>query len=352
MADRTVFVDGTTSGTPGTNGAHYASLQAMVTGEVGAAPDLVAGAAILHVECSVFAGNAADTTECRIIGFTTDATHYVRVYAAAASVAGASWSDTKYRIAVANPAVAVLWVSQEYTRIEGLQIRKTASNANDQMLLQISAVGTCTVYVSGCLIRNIPTDAFRAPNIWVVDTDVTAYIWNCIGYGSPDVVSNYASGMYVEIGTAFVYSCTLIGGWVGLIVGAGASVTAKNTYAAETSTDGSAAGFVNGGTLSMTNCASSDATAAGTAPQTNIAVNTTNFTNVTPGSEDWHIPTGSALKDVGTNTSGEGAPLNFTTDIDGQARTGTWDIGADSYEVIGSDLSVSLQEAQTGGSLF
>jgi len=58
VADRTVFVDGTTRGTPGTNGAHYATLSAAIAGEVGAAPDLVTDAAILHIELN---GSSAET---------------------------------------------------------------------------------------------------------------------------------------------------------------------------------------------------------------------------------------------------------------------------------------------------
>ena len=37
----------------------------------------------------------------------------------------------------------------------------------------------------------------------------------------------------------------------------------------------------------------------------------------------------SPLQGAGTNTSGDAAPMNFTTDIDGDTRDSTWDIGAD-----------------------
>lgn len=338
MADRTVFVDGTTSGTPGTNGAHYASLSAAITGEVGAAPNLVSGAAILHIECS---GSSADTTAVDVTGFTTDATHYVHIYTATGSRHSGVWSTGKYRLEVANPAIAVMRIRQEYTRIEGLQVRKTASNGVDQMLIEVGGMAASTVYISECIVRNIPTDVFRASGIWLNDADITLYVWNCIIYGFPDVVSIYDAAVMIELGTAHVYSTTAIGGFYGVEVAIGATATCKNVYAAETSTDGSALAFNAGGTLNMTNCASSDTSASGTGAVTNVAVNTTNFTNVTASSEDFHIPTGSALRDVGTNTSGESAPLNFTTDIDGQTRTGTWDIGADSFETLANLLLAS-----------
>jgi hypothetical protein len=89
----------------------------------------------------------------------------------------------------------------------------------------------------------------------------------------------------------------------------------------------------------MTTCASSDTT--GSTGLQNIAYDTTNFTNVTAGSEDLHIPTGSALKDVGTDTSGDAAPMNFTTDIDGETRSGTWDVGADELVTGGATINIA-----------
>jgi len=69
----------------------------------------------------------------------------------------------------------------------------------------------------------------------------------------------------------------------------------------------------------MTTCGSSDST--GTSGLQNIPVSTATFVNVTAGSENWHLAgTGSGLYNVGTNTSGDSAPMNFTTDIDGETR--------------------------------
>jgi hypothetical protein len=62
-----------------------------------------------------------------------------------------------------------------------------------------------------------------------------------------------------------------------------------------------------------------------------IAYNTDTFVNVTGGSEDFHLAADglSPLQGTGTDTSGDAAPMNFTTDIDGDTRDATWDIGAD-----------------------
>jgi hypothetical protein len=131
--------------------------------------------------------------------------------------------------------------------------------------------------------------------------------------------------------SANIYSSTLIGGYVCIYRGAG-TVTAKNVYA------GSGGSACFSGTISQTTCASSDTTATGTALDS-IAVNTTQFVNVTGGSEDFHLAgAGSALYNVGTDTSGDSSPLNFTVDFEGTSRPQavSWDIGADEYVAAGA----------------
>lgn len=100
------------------------------------------------------------------------------------------------------------------------------------------------------------------------------------------------------------------------------AVTMKNVYAGGTTS-------YSGSALSLTTCASADAS-TGTAGLRSMAYSTANFTNVTSGSEDLQIVTGGSPSpvDTGTDTTGDSAPLNFTTDIAGTTRTGTWDIGA------------------------
>jgi hypothetical protein len=69
-----------------------------------------------------------------------------------------------------------------------------------------------------------------------------------------------------------------------------------------------------------------------------IAYSTANFLNVTSGSEDLHLASGSALIGVGTNLYND-ANFPFQNDIDGQDRGGSgasWDIGADQFPLNGS----------------
>ena len=69
-----------------------------------------------------------------------------------------------------------------------------------------------------------------------------------------------------------------------------------------------------------------------------VALDTDTFVNVTGGSEDFHLAAdgNSPLMGVGVDTSGDSAPLDFTTNIDGETRDATWDIGADSWVASGT----------------
>ena len=85
-----------------------------------------------------------------------------------------------------------------------------------------------------------------------------------------------------------------------------------------------------------------------------VALDTDTFVNVTGGSEDFHLAagTGSALYGTGAAPGGS-APLNYTTDIDGET-VATWCIGADSRPAAASfKLYWASRQAQViiGGGL-
>ena len=71
---------------------------------------------------------------------------------------------------------------------------------------------------------------------------------------------------------------------------------------------------------------SSDNSAPGAHSQHNKTLDDIKFVSTTPGSEDLHIQADSCARDAGTDLSSY-----FTDDIDGDTRSGAWDIGADEY---------------------
>jgi hypothetical protein len=118
----------------------------------------------------------------------------------------------------------------------------------------------------------------------------------------------------------------------------GFAATLKNCYSGGNTTsdymEGASAGWTN---WTATTCMASDADASETGLTNSIAFDTSNFTNVTAGSEDLHLVTGSDLIDAGTDLSG-----TFTIDINGATRSGTWDVGPDEFVAAGGAAFIKM----------
>jgi hypothetical protein len=320
MANRTVYVDGTTSGTPGTDGAHYTTFAAAISGEVGAAPNLVADSAILHIEISL---TSADTAAVDINGFTTNASFYVRAYTAAAARHNGIWNTSKYRLIVTD--ANALTLSDEYIRIEGLQIQTVSPTAIRNTVLSIITTATSDLRLTGNLIRGNGNNTYQEFGLYTNDAACTMRIRNNVffGFSNSNAVAigcygTAASVWYVSNNTAIVPT-----GSFGLRVSAG-TCTSKNNLCS-----GGTCFSQPSGTLTNTNCASSDATADDFGGSGNRVSQT--FTFVDAGSFDYHLASGDAgAKDFGTDLSGD-TDMPFSDDIDGVTRTGTWDIGADEF---------------------
>ncbi len=81
-----------------------------------------------------------------------------------------------------------------------------------------------------------------------------------------------------------------------------------------------------GGSFGTTeNNASSDDTAPGSNSLTNVT-QSDQFVSVSSGSEDFHLQSDASLVDAGTSLDS-----SVADDIDGETRSGAWDIGADEY---------------------
>lgn len=291
-------------------GGDYSSLSAYEAGQQG---NLVSLDEIHQAECYSF----NDTTAVSFSGWTTDATRFVRVYTLAADRHAGVWNTGKYYLTNASSAGVIDCDDTIHIKLDGLQAQNTtASPTGSECGLQViygtSSAGWCKV--TNSIFRDgrytVRQEAGTVSHmILLINTAV-------YGGNTGAVVVPNAGYLYASNVTAISssYGIRMLGG----------TVTAKNCYA-------SGATGAYDGTITKTTCASSDAT--GDAGLQNIAYSTANFTNVTAGSEDLHIVSGSALKDVGTDLSADTYP--FSDDIDGTTRSGTWDIGADEYTAAG-----------------
>ena len=314
MADKTVTLK--------PSGGTYTTLAAAIAGELIANADLVTMEGKLNIEIGG-SWSSPDTTYALINGFTTSATYYVNIYTDSSNRASGPWSANKYNLLVAN--TDCIGIQDNFVRLDGLQIGHPSVDGHDQIgicILNLSDPNE--IHISNCLLQMSTQGTYREPGIYVYDADAIVKIWRTIIYGYDNLSSSGHCAVWVELAaTVEIYSSILFGGYHGVRLET-VVATVKNCYASNTAGGGNCFDGVD----TMVTCASEDNT--GTAGLQTIAADTDQFVNVTGGSEDFHLAgVGSALYNVGTDTSGDSAPLNFNTDIDGDAMGATWPVGAD-----------------------
>ncbi len=296
------------------SGGDYASLAAAVAGE---AADLVSLDRQLDIECY----SMTDTAHVNIVGYTTDPTRHIRIYAAVGHRHVGAWDDTKYNLTLATSGTpgGCITNRRAYTRVEHLQVRNTrASPPQFNDCIYDEAGG---VLIIGCITRG----GYNGVSLGVISGIGGGQVRNSICYGAAQAGA-YLSG--TTNGFCRADSCTLIGGLYGLQATATINYpVARNVYAHGTT---GGYGTPAGGLVTKVNCASSDTTATNnsggggvTSCINNVAHSSATFSSVTGGSEDYHLVPGSGLLNVGTDLSS-----TFTADIAGTTRSVPWDIGA------------------------
>jgi hypothetical protein len=286
------------------SGGDYATLAAAISGE---AANLVSLDRQLDIECY----SMTDTTAVNVTGFTTDATRYIRIFTPSAERHDGKLNTGKYLLKTTAAFTTTLTISEEYVRIEGLQIWAANTGTDESRPLVVSVGATSDVRVESCIIRNDTTGSSGTSNLNTYHVSGVLTVRNSVLYGG-------TIGVNCNGTTTTIQNCTITKMSAHAINRSAGTATVTNTYASGT-TDAYT------GTMTRTTCAHDTATvfAGSTA---SIAHDTTNFTNVTGGSEDYHLVSGASatLKTGGTDLSG-----TFTTDIDGQTRSVPFSIGAD-----------------------
>jgi hypothetical protein len=306
MADKTVTVR--------PSGGDYTSLQAAITGEVTANANLVTGLdGILTIQIEGDWSGGPDTTLVNVTGFTTDADHYVKIVTDKDNRAGTARDAGKYRLA-ASSNQGTLNLNQAYTRVTGLQVRDTTGNG--QSAIEIYAddciIDSCFVYDSGWHGIRV----YQAENTVIVNSIV---------------VNSSRNGFLLYQSLSILYNCTSAGnGGGGFTIVNNAVI--KNCYSGGNSTDY----LVSAGGFTKTTCFSSD----GTESTTEVDYDTTTFANVTAGSEDFALVSGSDLIGAGTDLSSD-ATYPFDWDITGATRS-SWDVGAAEFVASGVELEGSV----------
>ena len=308
------------------SGGDYTTLADAIAHLVASHADLVSANLYANIEIDG-TWSSADTTAVTIPAtILTSATCYLKIYTTAAArfdPHGPAWDTGAYMLTPTNAAPGVLSIGAvDYLRMDGLQLSNLSPSASDRNVLTWSANltdGANDIRISNCIAKG-HGHATRSQVLFdLVPDGADICMWNCIGFNLTALVGNRCVNSGVaSTGTVKLYSSTMIGGEYAVRRATG-TVTAKNVY-----TGGSLSGDYNG-TITKTTCASSDST--GSTGLQGILVSETadsthaGFVSIGAGTEDYHIKTGSPLIGVGTDTSGDAAPMDFTTDIDGDART-------------------------------
>jgi hypothetical protein len=264
-----------------------------------------------------------DTTTAAFAGWTTGSSNYVRIVADSTAVATLPYTSSGYRLERSGGFNCMTGVPP-YCRFERLSFKLTARAVAEDLSVATPGNGTAghirfdSCYMLGVMHASNTTQ-IRAVGSSNNDNIVVV---NCVidGWTHVGNTTNAALGGSTTGGGATLYAENNL--FINCARGmqrASGTWTAKNCCFDNGSATLSA-GFT--GTIGGTNNCSVDATC----PATN-AHNSVTFTYINSGTGDYHIATGDAgAKAQGSDLSADGT-FAFSTDIDGNTRSGTWDAG-------------------------
>jgi len=323
------------------SGTDYTSLAAWEAGEQGDLTGARDEIAVAKCRCT---GGTADTTAVTISGWTTDSTRYIKIWTDPSESYrhDGKWNTSKYRITSnayygticnGNGARLDLW-------LDGLQIENSREN-------QSGAAGAglwsyqdyiFNITVSNCIIRNTASSPCVGSGVTVLDAadSGTTYfkcynniIYGFSGYDGAGIRYNRsANGATRHI---ICYNNTLYGNYKNLFLNQNwpgsepVYIHSKNNLLYNHTGGGDFVRSDDGGTWDVENDLSSDATSLDTSHRNQTVA------FVDAANRDLHLSSSdTGARGQGTNLSSD-SYLPFSTDIDGQSRGSTWDIGADEY---------------------
>lgn len=332
-AERKRYINNSGANTAGGNGTEdivsganraYLSAQEAESAEDG---DLVTPDVYLLFDWRTGTGGDADADAATLTcnGTTDGPDNYVHFRGAPTGDGGRhpnQWSDSHVRMSLTNVATHGINYSDEYVRVEHLQIEMSDSTASARACISSNTVdaGGSAFRILGCILRQAPGSS-GSGNIWglrAVDVDATYYVVNTLFIGFRQ---GSGKGANIDGGTAYFYNCGFIDSDVGLEESGGTTV-AKNTYSQDC-TDGFF-GTITG----EFNCSDIASDAPGTSPVTG------DISFVEAGSGNYQLASGDTVaKGAGTDLSAD-ATYPFSVDMAGTTR---------------SDWSIGPLEAEAGG---
>ena len=286
--------------------------------------DLVTGAQSEVLECY---DDAASFAEGNVtFGGATVNTSYFRIVRPASGNRHDGTPNNGFTIVYTGDTNG-LTLSEQYFCLEDLIYIHNVNSAT----LRIAIVPTSSnVFVTGMLVKATNAGTGGARGYQPSNTAQGRYFIDCLAYECKDYGFFFNSG---ATKIDYAYNCTAYNcgaGFYGFANTGGTVVLTNCLSTANTGADfaRSAAGV----TMTVTYCASEDATADDWGGAGNRISQT--FTFVNTATDDYHLGSADAgAKDYGTDLSG-----TFDDDIDFVVRTGSWDIGFDEYVSAGGTV--------------
>jgi len=326
----------------------FTSLAAAIAG-AGAllgSTNLHAANAILNLPCYYDLGS--DTTAVEIpTTWITASSNFIKIYAPNDTASevnlsqrhAGTWSATKYNLVTSAAALqnAALTAKTGHIWIDGLQIHD--SRAYDYLggiSLDLGEVySDANVRISNNLLKGTGATGgtghstgvrLSAPN----HASQALKAWNNMIYDFNHDVSNNSNAIWLSdsYGSIYAYNNTVHNCTHGLVnASTYGTFIAKNNLLAEILSYAAIGTFAAGTDYNATDKASMNYTVTGAGNTHDRLSQTFTFTNV--AGDDFHLNAADGgAKDFGVSlVSDTNAP--FSTDIDGAARGGSWDIGAD-----------------------
>ena len=325
--------DGTTNNTAGATRA-YATLREAL---------LAFGLTTLSDAYTIYCeGSAADTSDVDqdTWNFTTSPTNYLLVTTQGAQRHQGVYDTGIYRLERTN-SHGVYGNAACHVRIDCLQCKLTTTGAGSyvcfKMLNLNQTLGNIDCRITNCIA-------------WAVQGGggvITGFVENNVSGSGVAIVRNCIAidcnqGYQSDRAGARFYNCGAYDGNFGFIDDDG-GVIVKNCLVAL----GADSSFVGtfGGTGTSNNAEDIGSGAPGTSSHSPVT-----FTFVNAAADDFHLAAGDAgAQGLGVDLSGD-ANWPFSDDIDGETRTGTWDIGPDQVTDIPpiSDQAETLHVIRSG----
>lgn len=292
---------------------------------------------IVQIDC--YASAAPDTTQVTVDGWTTDSTHYPFINVPAGERHAGTYSTSKYRMEISDDHCILL--RTPFTRLAYLQVKMTMATNSVHHKTGIYMANNFALHsgetqqAQQCIAAVVMTGRTDNTNIKGFATDDLAsaggkvFIVNCLTYGATGGGYFDSSGIRMIADCPIVaYNCTSYGNDYGYRQGSG-TFTVKNCIA-QANTDG-----YNGTFSGNNNQSDISSDVPGTSGQTGTV------TFVSAGT-DFHLSASDTVaKDNGADLSAD-ATFSFSIDIDGDTRSGSWDIGVDEIASAASNIKKVL----------